>query len=376
MKISQWLFPDTVDFHTNITSCDESEINLSMEKYAKAALCLLMPHRSVDDLKSTGTVGRYTKRLQEQYDMDMQLKTAGRKQQMFTDSNIDFLQNIQSCGRNSLRYKIESDELQECTEPWKRADRVTGEDSDDYEDVQDDDEDFDFDFEAVCYEDIVACMDEPLELGLNDEDPDFLKVHLNGFSFDTVRDKGAKGCGYKKDLETPVRQSGTVLNGIPFICTTAALNNGVRIVRPNVQDFKKKYTVNAVVKVMFSKTSAKFRRGFVRDGPGVNLSDANAGMTRTTSKYKELLRSVNGLVEDPPAWWYYYLLGRCKFISIYVLYTYIKPMTHGSPTKRAFESITVLLAAFLLLHSTTYRKTTRRRHCQVTTRNIERLNVH
>ena len=71
-----------------------------------------------------------------------------------------------------------------------------------------------------------------------------------------------------------MRQSGTVLNGIPFTCTTAALNNGVRVVRPNVQDFKKKYTVNAVVKVMFSKTSAKFRRGFV-DGPGVNLSEAN-----------------------------------------------------------------------------------------------------
>ena len=79
VKISQYLFPDTVDFQANITSCHESQINLSMEKYAKAALCLLMPHRSVDDLKCTGTIGPYTKRLQEQYDMDTQLKTAGRK---------------------------------------------------------------------------------------------------------------------------------------------------------------------------------------------------------------------------------------------------------------------------------------------------------
>ena len=110
-----------------------------------------------------------------------------------------------------------------------------------------------------------------LELGLNDQDPEYLKVHLNSFSFDNVRNKGAKGCGYKKDVETPVRQSGTVLNGIPFVCTTPTVDNGAPPVKQNVQDYKKKYAVNAVVKVMFSKTSAKLRRGFV-DGPGVNLS--------------------------------------------------------------------------------------------------------
>jgi hypothetical protein len=88
----QYLFPNTVDFQGNITSCDECKINLSMEKCAKATLCLLMPRQSVDDLKSMGTIGPYAKRLQEQYNIDMRSKTAGRKVCMFTDSNIDFLQ--------------------------------------------------------------------------------------------------------------------------------------------------------------------------------------------------------------------------------------------------------------------------------------------
>jgi hypothetical protein len=132
-----------------------------------------------------------------------------------------------------------ADELQEGAEPWKRPDKVTGVDSKGYDDLEDD-EDFDFDFEAVCYEDSVASMDEPLELGMNDQDPEYLKVPLNSFSFDNVRNKGTRGCGHKKDVETPVRQSGTVLNGIPFVCTTPTVDKGVSPVKPNVQDYKRR----------------------------------------------------------------------------------------------------------------------------------------
>jgi hypothetical protein len=74
-KISQYLFPDTADFQANITSCSEVQMNRSMEKYAEAALCLLMPHRSCDDLKCTGTVGLHTRKLQEVYYYDNQAKT-------------------------------------------------------------------------------------------------------------------------------------------------------------------------------------------------------------------------------------------------------------------------------------------------------------
>jgi hypothetical protein len=65
VKISQYLFPDTAEFHANMTACNEVDINRSMEKYAKAALCLLMPHRSVQDLPCLGTVAPYTLKLRE-----------------------------------------------------------------------------------------------------------------------------------------------------------------------------------------------------------------------------------------------------------------------------------------------------------------------
>jgi hypothetical protein len=60
-------------------------MNRSMEKYAKAALCLLMPHWSVQDLQCTGTVAPYTKKLQEIYHYDEHAKTDGRVVQMFTE---------------------------------------------------------------------------------------------------------------------------------------------------------------------------------------------------------------------------------------------------------------------------------------------------
>jgi hypothetical protein len=60
---------------------------------------------------------------------------------------LTFYRNIQSCGRNTLRYKIEADELQECTVPWKRPDKGVGVDA---EDCDESDYEEDFDFEAVC----------------------------------------------------------------------------------------------------------------------------------------------------------------------------------------------------------------------------------
>jgi hypothetical protein len=53
----------------------------------------------------------------------------------------------------------------------------------------------------VNYEDILASMDKPVELGANDEDPEFLKVHLNSFSFDNVRNEGRKAVVTRKMLK-------------------------------------------------------------------------------------------------------------------------------------------------------------------------------
>ena len=41
----------------------------------------------------------------------------------------------------------------------------------------------------LCYEDILCSFEEPLEISTHDDDPEFLKEDLNGFSFDSNRNK-------------------------------------------------------------------------------------------------------------------------------------------------------------------------------------------
>jgi hypothetical protein len=106
---------------------------------------------------------------------------------MFTDSNIEFLQNVQSCGRKSLWYKTEADELQECAVPWSCPDAgVTGDNAD----GDKSDTDKEVDFKAMCHEDILMLLEEPVENTAYDEHSDFLSMELNGFSFDKIRNKG------------------------------------------------------------------------------------------------------------------------------------------------------------------------------------------
>jgi hypothetical protein len=101
-KISQYLFPDTAEFQANITCCEDTQMNGSMEKHAKAALCPLMPHRSVQDSQCTRTVAPYTKKPQEIHHYDKMAKTGGGGVQMFAEAIMEFPQNMQSCGQNSM----------------------------------------------------------------------------------------------------------------------------------------------------------------------------------------------------------------------------------------------------------------------------------
>jgi hypothetical protein len=102
-------------------------------------------------------------------------------------------------------------------------------------------------------------LEEPVEMSAHDDNPDFLKDHLNGFSFNNVRNKGRKGCGCKKDVKAPVRKSGSVLNGVPFVSTMPTAGTGAQSVKPNSPEKKLTCSVNAVVQVMFSKTAVELR---------------------------------------------------------------------------------------------------------------------
>jgi hypothetical protein len=59
-----------------------------------------------------------------------------------------------------------------------------------------------------------------------------------------------------------------------FVSATPSAGAGTHPVTPDLPEERLKYSVNAVVQVMFSKTKSKLRRGLV-DGAGVNLSDVN-----------------------------------------------------------------------------------------------------
>jgi predicted nucleic acid-binding Zn-ribbon protein len=115
-------------------------------------------------------------------------KSCGERVHVFTDATIDFLQNMQSCGRNSMQYKIEAIELQEWALPWHRANkggvhRV---------DVDKSDSDKEVDFEAMCYEDILMLLEEAVEISAHDEDPEFLKDQLNSLVLTTQGTKDNK----------------------------------------------------------------------------------------------------------------------------------------------------------------------------------------
>jgi hypothetical protein len=130
-KISQCLFPDAVDFQANTATCHDVEIDRSVEKCVKAALCPLMSHLSVQDSQCAGTMAPHGKKSQEVCHCDCLAKTGGGEADTFIDANIEFLQNVQSCGGNSMQHKIEADKLQECTWPWRRTKKGVGADGDD-----------------------------------------------------------------------------------------------------------------------------------------------------------------------------------------------------------------------------------------------------
>lgn len=103
VKIQQNLFADAANFQCNILT-DHPIQNDETELYSQMVVLLFLPFRCEDDLKIENS---YNKCLQHAYSTGI-----------LTESNCQFLQNIQDCKSNQFRFTIKNDDLDRATEPF------------------------------------------------------------------------------------------------------------------------------------------------------------------------------------------------------------------------------------------------------------------
>ena len=195
MRVCQWMFPDTASFKANIVDCPESEMNNKMEEYAQLVLTLFLPHRHAGDLKvSWATPFPYVHKLQEVYQRDVMAKRWGEPMVVFTDQNTNFLQNLQNCRSNSLRYKMNGDELSNCTVPYQSPNPQDADNN-----FQEEEEP---EIEETAYELFKHQIEQEVVCGsTTDNDPEFLNSTLQNFTFTKMKNKGKDNCGYDHQVE-------------------------------------------------------------------------------------------------------------------------------------------------------------------------------
>lgn len=114
IKVSRWMFPDTANFKNNLLTCRNSDINCFMEDYSQCMLLIFHSYRSKKCLEPLQPWLRFpfVMKLRELNATDHLRASNGEMKRKFSKRNLDFLQNIQDCGYNSMRYKLTTDDLQ------------------------------------------------------------------------------------------------------------------------------------------------------------------------------------------------------------------------------------------------------------------------
>ena len=197
-RISQWMFPDTADFKGDIRTAAPNDLNSKMEVYAQLVLCLFMPHRSRDDITVAGSPFPCTEKLQEVWNVEEGHRSRGENDRIrvFTTEHTTFLQNLQNCRSNSLRYKVQNDPLSKETEPYNSPNAPDRADEDDTEE--------DTEPDITAYDEFVNCLENSLgQSTTTNDDREFLPEALRNFDFQFIRNKGSARCGWKGDLQPP-----------------------------------------------------------------------------------------------------------------------------------------------------------------------------
>ena len=270
IKISQWTFPDTAAFRANILTCDEKEFNAVMEEYAEIVLTLLLPHRHCRDLQMDSE-GRfpYLRKFRDVYETEMLDEVFGKEPVVFSDSNIRFLQNIQNARSNSLRYKVNTDDLASDTRPFTPADCQMNLHLDSDEEQESDDE------EGGSYEEFMQSMDFEVAPLANDNDPNFLSHVLQGFKFDGIRNEGTKGSGYVDEhgIHAVKMYADSCPEFLHYMDNDTS-DTPHSETKPRYWKHRKKYTANALVQIILRRSEKKLHKN-VFDGKDIEVSDAN-----------------------------------------------------------------------------------------------------
>ena len=273
IKVPQWMFVDTAKFKTNIFSSEIHEITNDMEKHALLISTLFCPHRSVADLHPMrrDPNGRpFTVRLRELSEEDCIRREQGHLPVVFTDDNIRYLQNIQNCAYNSMRYKVGDDDLQAHTVPFNAE--VDGDGNIVRED-DDEDEDMSPTQEELMHEDFIQQFDN---MDIHDQDPAYLNMTMQNIGFSSIRDKGVRLCGHTAIPEVDV-DNFIQPDGNDFVKLQPPRNTQQPQTQP-IQPPTVQYTVKHVVKLILSRTISRTRDNVFKYNPGVQVCDANGSI--------------------------------------------------------------------------------------------------
>ena len=264
-KIVQWQWPDSANFGANLLTCAPSEFKLSMEECAQLVLVLLFPHREAGDLKvSNGGRFEYLLRLRQVYEDDECTRVTGGEPILFTSDNKRYLQNIQTCTHNCLRYKVSSDQLQKGTEAFS----LRSDEPHPFDAFDEADED-----EQQAYEDFM----ERLQLQENtydakDSDRSYLLPTLQGFTLKKLRNKGFDECGYQSEKSLkpiPEEDDDTPFVECPITYVSPTGDNNTKPLKE-----RRQYSMRAIVKILLRRSTVT-RRTNVFDDTVMDVSDAN-----------------------------------------------------------------------------------------------------
>ena len=268
-KVSQWAWPDTAHFNKSILECSDSEVNRTMDTYAQLALTLLVPHRCSKDLRDLShTDFQYTHKLRKIFYDDKAISATGGEPLLFKNCNTDFLQNIQNCRHNCLRYKVSSDELACSTDAFRNPDCALETHADESDSEEDDEEN-------LGYEEFLQELEDEFERPVHDDDPDYLFSTLKNFSFQRIRESGDKKCGYREDIKLPKSD----FPEFDFVAVTGGGNADVRgrkRKKPEAEECKRTYSVKEINQVLIRKSTKSHQN--VWKGKDIEVSDATGSI--------------------------------------------------------------------------------------------------
>jgi hypothetical protein len=230
---------------------------------------LFLPHRCLSDLQE-GNTKPFTTKLRQINALDISAYRRNEVPVIFSDENLHFLQNIQDCAYNSMRYKIGDDALQSITEPFTNFDGC----EDATNDNEDDDE---VEHDDTAYKLFMEFMDSEAS-DVTDDNPDFFQASFQKFTFRSMRLKGTEQCGYNRNVPTPKfpDQTGTEEND--FVISLENLSNSTSTSAPQYPSNIQKPGLKRIVELLFTRTENRAKTKIFKRNPDVQVPDANGSI--------------------------------------------------------------------------------------------------